>query len=71
MKATTATEITATLTARRIHDPDTGPDEITDVEIETVYLFDREWTHDELEAEFGKLAEWIIEAAETEDFEDE
>jgi hypothetical protein len=69
MKATTTTEITATLTARRISDPDTGPDEITDVEIETVYMFEREWTDRELRDEFGNLAEWIKDAVDMEEFE--
>lgn len=69
MKATTTTEITATLTARRIHDPDTGPDELTDVEIETVHMFEREWTTRELRDEFGNLAEWIVDSVDDEEFE--
>jgi hypothetical protein len=69
MKATTTTEITATLTARRISDPGTGPDEITGVEIETVYMFDREWTDRELRDEFGNLSEWIKDSVGMEDFE--
>ena len=69
MKATTTTEITATLTARRIQDPDTGPDELTDLEIETVYMFDREWTDRELRDEFGRLADWIIDNVDDEEFE--
>jgi hypothetical protein len=71
MKTTHTTEITATLTARRIRDPDTGPDEIADVEIETVYMFEREWTDRELRDEFGNLAEWIKDAVDMEEFEDE
>ena len=69
MKATYTTEITATLTARRVSDPDTGPDDITDVEIETVYLFDREWSDRELRDEFGNLSEWIKDTVDVEEFE--
>lgn len=69
MKATTTTEITATLTARRISDPDTGPDEITDVEIETAWFRDREWTRAEMKAEFGNLVEWIEGAVDMDEFE--
>lgn len=69
MKATTTTEIVATLTARRICDPDTGPDEIADVEIETVYMFEREWNDRELREEFGNLSEWIKDTVELEEFE--
>ena len=64
MKSTYTTELTATLSGRRLRDPDTGPDEVVDVEIETVYLFDREWTNREFRDEFGNLAEWIKDAVE-------
>lgn len=32
----------------------------TDVRIETVSMFGREWTINELDAEFGNLADWIM-----------
>jgi hypothetical protein len=69
MKTTSAFEFTATLTARIFSDPDTGPDELVDLEIETVYMFDREWTDRELRAEFGRLADWIIDNVDDEEFE--
>jgi hypothetical protein len=44
--------------------------DVEDIEIETVHLFNREWTQDELEDEFGNLAEWIKDAVDMEEFED-
>ncbi len=35
--------------------------EVEDVQIESVHMFGRSWTENELRAEFGKLADWIIE----------
>lgn len=43
--------------------------EVEDIEIEMVYLFDCEWSYEELEVEFGNFVEWIIDMVEMEDFE--
>lgn len=69
MKADIYLDFTATLTGRRVHDPDTGPDEVEDIELETVYMFDREWNNRELRDEFGNLADWIIGTVDSGDFE--
>jgi hypothetical protein len=76
MKATISLDMTANLTGRSVRNDYGVPGspvwyDVEDISIDTVHMFDREWTHDELEAEFGNLAEWIINEAETEDFEDE
>ena len=75
MKATLTLDLTATLTGRSVRNDYGVPGspvwyDVEDIEIETVHLFNREWTQDELEDEFGNLAQWIIEEAEQEDFED-
>ena len=74
MKAHLSLDLTANLTGRSVRNDYGVPGspvwyDVEDIYIETVYMFDREWTQKELEAEFGKLAEWIIETAEAEDFE--
>lgn len=76
MRATIVLDLTANLTGRSVRNDYGVPGspvwyDVDDIEIETVHMFDRDWRHEELEAEFGKLAEWIIETAETEDFEGE
>lgn len=74
MKATTSLELTATLTGRAAlcdYGVPRSPvwTEIDDIQIETVHMFDRDWTDAELRAEFGNIADWIIESVEEEEFE--
>jgi len=76
MKATLTLDLTATLTGRSVRNDYGVPGspvwyDVEDIEIETVHLFNREWTQDELEDEFGNLAEWIKDAVDMEEFEDE
>ena len=52
-------EIGVELSGRLVHDPDTGPDGVDDVEIDTAHMFGRDWSEIELRAEFGALATWI------------
>lgn len=76
MKATLTLDLTANLTGRAVKADYGVPGspvwtEIEDIEIETVHLFNREWTDQELRAEFGNLADWIVEKVEKEEFENE
>lgn len=51
---------TADMSGRRIVEADTGTDEIIDIQIESLHMFGRDWYPAEIRAEFGNLAEWII-----------
>lgn len=76
MKANLNLDLSVALTGRAVRNDYGVPGspvwyDVEDVEIDTAWFLDREWTGAEFEAEFGKLAEWIINDVKLEDFEDE
>ena len=62
-------DFTAHLSAKLIHDPLTGPDEVTEVEIEEVEMFGSQWTEQELKMHFGDLYKWIKAEVDSNDWE--
>lgn len=69
MRKSDTIEIEVHMTGRRFVEHDTGTDEMIDVEIETAYMFGREWSEKELRDEFGKLADYIIDSDNSEGWE--
>lgn len=43
--------------------------EVVDVKVDSVFMFGRSWTYGELRAEFGNLADWIVDHEDGEDWE--
>ena len=60
MRKSDTVEIEVHMTGHRFIEDDTGTYEMQDVEIETAHMFGREWSEKEMRDEFGKLADYII-----------
>lgn len=74
MNTTLTLDLSAEVSARKVRNDYGVPRspvwyDIEDVTVDTVHMFDRDWTRAELVEEFGNLAEWIEDAVTMEDFE--
>ena len=69
VKQTLDLNMNATLTATMLHDPSTGPDEVVDVDVQEVEMFGETWTEAEMKTHFGELYKFILDAADSNDWE--
>ena len=71
MKANIYIDIEAQLTGNILSDPDTGPDSITDAEVESMWLYGIEYTGQAVRAKFGDLHDLIMKDADDGEWFDE
>lgn len=60
MKQTIQLTVEVDVTGTLLHDPDTGPDEVVDIQVEEVRLPDMSYSDSQARAEFGNLVDYAL-----------